>query len=398
MSAWVLLALLRPAAAGGFEVAQQGAIAGGTGHATVGRTGDAALAWGNPAALADGGGLRIAAGAALASSVIEAEADPWQARSVPALGTPPHLCASYAGGPLVGGLALNTAFAGGIAWPEDSPLRFESVRSSPTFLRIAPFVGGRLEGIRVAAGVHVDTGGLSVARATDHVTEEGSVALELLGTGLGADASLQLDVSDRVVLGLTYKGRTAVALQGWADFDVPAPFAADVPDQAVSSELILPDRITAGVGLAAGPASAPERYRGYVDLSLTLWSTYQALTFDFEQPNTADVVQRNDWRNTVALRGGAEADVASVTLRLGAYLDGVTGPPGPPETLAPSSPDGTRVAGTLGAGLALLDQLRLDAFAEHLRILQRTSTSTEAPSASYRGHATIAGLTGSLAF
>jgi hypothetical protein len=48
--------------------------------------------------------------------------------------------------------------------------------------------------------------------------------------------------------------------------------------------------------------------------------------------------------------------------------------------------------------VALGDHARLDLFGEHLRILGRTSTSADAPEASYRGWATVGGLTGSLSF
>ncbi len=381
--------------AGGFEVAQQGAVAGGTGHAGTARSGDAALAWLNPAALADGGGLRVAVGAALASATIDARStadDPWATSTDGALGTPPHLYASYAGGPLVAGVAVNTAFAGGVRWPDDGPLRFESVESSPAFVRVAPFVGGAVGALRVAVGAHVDAGSLYVEKATDHVTDEGLARILLRGRGVGADASVHVQATEALAVGLTYKGRTRLPLAGEADFDVPDPFAARLADGDVTAAWTLPDRLALGLGLDL------DRWRAVVDASLTTWSVNDALVLDFADEGTEDVVQVNDWRDSVALRGGGELDADVVTVRAGAYVDGLLGAPGPTSTLGPSSPDGTRVGATLGAGVALGEHVQVDAFAEHMRILERASTSLDAPEAAYRGRATVGGLTASLAF
>jgi long-subunit fatty acid transport protein len=388
MIAWVAAS----AWGGGFEVAQQSAIAGGTGHAGTARV-DPASAWFAPAALADDGGGRIAVGAALASVRIDATsvdpADPWAARSQTPLGTPPHLYASWAGHGLLAGIAVNTPFAGGVAWAADGPLRFETIESAPRFARVAPFVGGRLGRLRGAVGLHVDAGALHVLKATDHVVEEGRAEISLRGSGVGADAALFVAVTDGLQLAASYKGRTRLSLAGEADFDVPAPFAPQLPDQAASAVWRLPDRLALGVAGDVGAA------RAYADVVYTAWSVNDALRIDLADPASRDVVQTNAWRDSVALRGGGEVDLAAATLRAGAYVDGIGGPPGPTSTLGPSSPDGTRVAATVGAGVAVGEHLRVDAFGEWLSVLGRTSTSADAPAASYRGRALIGGLTAS---
>lgn len=379
-----MIALVASAWAGGFEVAQQSAVAGGTGHASTARSDDPAAAWFDPAALADGGGLRVAVGAAVASATISAAWDGGEATSDSPLGTPPHLYASFAGGPLVAGVAVNTAFAGGVRWPDDSALRFESLESSPRFFRVAPFFGGRVGRLRIAGGIHVDAGSLGVHKATDHVTEEGSATISLRGSGIGADASLYVQVTDPLSVGLSYKGRTALSLAGEADFDVPAPFAPGLPDQQATADWTLPDR------LALGVAWNGDTFRLLADGVLTVWSVNDTLVIDFADPATDDATQVNAWRNSVAIRGGGEVRVDVVTLRAGASVDT---PPSPTATLGASSPDGPRVAGTLGAGVALGDHARLDAYGEVMRVLARTTTSIDGPLATYQGRVLVAGLT-----
>lgn len=387
-----MIAFLSVAWAGGFEVAQQSAVAGGTGHASTARSDDAASAWFDPAALADDAGLRLAAGVALAAATIEAqsvptEAESWQTTSTNPLGTPPHLYVSVAAKKLLAGVAVNTAFAGGVRWPDDGPLRFESTESSPRFLRIAPFVGGRLGRLRLAGGIHVDAGSLLVRKATDHVSEEGTATIALRGTGIGADASVYVAATDALSVGLSYKSRTRLRLAGEADFDLPAPFSAGFPDQDTSADWTLPDRLALGIAWRADTWSL------LLDGVLTTWSVNDALRIDFADPATADVTQTNRWRNSVAVRGGGEVRVDVLTLRAGGYVDS---PPGPVSTLGASSPDGPRVAATIGAGVGLGDHVRLDAFGEWLRILPRTSTTEEGLPASYRGRAIVAGLTAAL--
>ena len=391
-----MIALLAaPALAGVFEVAQQSAAAGGTGHASTGRAVDAAAAWFCAAALADDGGLRLAVGAALASSRITATSTdperPFTTASENGLGTPPHAYASFARGPAAIGVAVNTAFAGGVRWPDDGPLRFESIASAPTFFRVAPFAGVRLGAVRLAAGFHADAGSLSVEKATDHVTDEGRAHILLRGAGVGADASLFVQAGDLVGIGLSYKGRTRLPLEGEADFDVPDPFAPGLPDGAASARWRLPDRLALGVAVGDG------RLRGLADAAVTVWSVNDALRIDFADTAAGDVVQVNAWRPSLALRGGGEGDLGPVTLRAGAYVDGLPGPPGPTDTLGPSSPDGARVGGTLGAGVGLGEHVRIDVFGELLRVLERASTSADAPAVAYRGSAAVGGLTAALA-
>ena len=390
--------LVAEALAGGFEVAQQSASAGGTGHASVGRV-DAASAWFCPAAGADGKGFRFAAGAAIASATVDASSigeepsgEPWQTRTVTPIGTPPHAYASWSDHHILVSLAFNTAFAGGVRWPADSPLRFYSIESAPRFFRLAPSIGGYAGPVRFAAGLHADMGSLYAYRATDHVDEEGSVQLSLRGAGVGLDLSAFLDLP-KVDIGLSYKGRTSMRLAGEADFDVPVAFQTTVPDQPIAAPFRLPDRLALGTRVGLGPVDV------LADVVYTAWSVNDVLAIDFSNPVTDDIEQVNAWRDTLALRAGAEAGIASiVALRAGAYLDGIPGAPAPTETLGPSSPDGTRIGGTLGAGVDLVEHVRIDAFGEVLAILGRSSTSPDAPAARYRGRALVGGLTAEVRF
>jgi len=380
------------ARAGGFELAQQSALAAGAGSAATARTGDAAAAWYNPAALADGGGLRAALGVTLAVVGLRAEAleeaadGPWQAGTEVAPSTPPHLYASFARDAWAAGLSVNLPFASQVRWPADWAQRFDVVRSRLEFVRLAPFVAYRLGPVRLAAGPQVDLGRLRVERATDHVVQEGYSTLQLTGSAWGGHLSAWAEVGS-VAVGLCYRSRSALALSGEARFEVPYPFDVRYPDQHVSADWTLPDRLALGVAAPIGPVLA------LLDLTWTGWSVNDELALDFDAEVTEDRTQRNAWRDSLAVRAGAEwAPDGLLTLRAGAYWDGLPAPPPPDDTLSPSSPDGTRLALTAGVSVQLRQDLALDAFYEHLRLLERESTSEDAPQASYSGSAHLAGL------
>jgi long-chain fatty acid transport protein len=392
--ALVLAFLPAAAAAAGFEVAQQGAVAAGMGSAATAVDGDAAAAWFNPAALADGGGLRTGLGVSLAFSTIHASAlaaapdAPWQATTRNGVSTPPYLHLSYAYQRFAGGLAANVPFGSRVRWARDWHERFDIVSSEPQFFRVAPFVAWRFGPVRVSAGPHFDFGTLRLEKATNHVDAEGYVEMLFHGWGVGGDASVYLDVHPQVAVGVSYKSRTALKLSGDADFqDIPVAFQPRFPDQHVKSDWTLPDRI------AVGGAARFGKLRVVADLVVTLWSVNDVLPIDFADPATDDKVQENHWRTTFAVRAGGEYTFRErYAVRLGLYADGLPKAAPPNATLAPSSPDSTRIAVTLGGSVRLWRGLAADLFYEYLSLLERSSSSVDAPMAKYRGDAHVLGF------
>jgi long-chain fatty acid transport protein len=388
--------LLAPGAAraAGFELAQQGAVAAGMGGAATAVDGDAAAAWFNPAALADGGGLRAGLGVTLAFSTLHAAAlsaapdAPWSSSTRNGVSTPPYLHLSYAYKAFAGGVAVNVPFGSRVRWPADWPQRFDIVSSEPQFFRVAPFVAWRFGPLRIAAGPHFDFGTLRLEKATNHVDAEGYVEMLFHGWGVGGDASVYLDVHPKVAVGVSYKSRTALGLSGDADFqNIPVAFQPRFPDQKVTSDWTLPDRIAVGAAARLGP------FRVVGDLVVTLWSVNDVLPINFADPATDDKVQQNHWRTTFAVRvGGEYAFKERFAVRLGMYCDGLPRAAPPAEYLAPSSPDSTRIAVTLGGSVRLWRGLAADVFYEYLTLLERSSTSLDAPLAKYRGDAHMLGF------
>lgn len=330
-----------------------------------------------------------------AASAPGAPGTAFQTSTESALRVIPNFALSFAHDWFVAGIALNVPYASAVSWPADSALRFETVSSSLRVFRVAPFIGGRYKWFAIAAGPHFEFGSLEVKRATNHIIEEGDVHLLLNGKAYGGQVAIFAEPTPELSLGLSYKSRSTLALDGNVNFNVPAIIAPGFPDQGVSARFKLPDRIALGAAYKFGPA------RALLDIIYSTWSVNDNLTFDFEKPETTDSVIKNQWRDTVAVRLGGEitpTQVPWLTARAGVFADGLFGPAAPSANLAPNGPDSTRVGGSIGAGFAVSPIVSLDAFYEFFGLLERTSQSSDAPLATYSGSAHIFGLGGRIAY
>lgn len=394
----LLCAPVPQALAGGFEVAQQSALSAGSANASTARSDAAGAAWYNPSALTDGGGMRLAVGATLAMSVNQAEAlesapdSPWNAQTSNGVSPLPHLYFSWAHASWVAGVSANVPFGSSVRWPADWSQRFDIVRSKVQVYRVTPFFGYRVGPVAIAVGPHFDIAQMELKRATDHIDIEGSSHLLMSGWGAGFEASAYYEVNEQLSFGVSYKSRTwGIRLNGDANFEVPDEFGGDYPDQGVAANWILPDRIALGV--SGGFGSGISRFRLLGDISFTLWSVYDTLTLEFADDATDDRDVKYHWRDSMAIRLGAEwTPLDMLTARIGFYWDGVYGAPPPEAHLSASSPDSTRIAGTVGATVRLGKWFAVDAFYEYLHLLSREAASDDTPMARYQGHANIFGL------
>ncbi len=380
------LAAVGTASAGGFSVAEQSAVAGGTAGASTARADDAGAAWYNPAALADGGGVRLGFGMLAAMPTIHAEAmdGAWQTDASSGISMPPQLGASYAAGKLAVGVFVGVPFGGGVAWPEDWAGRHEIISSQIEVFRLAPFVAWRFDRLRVSAGVHADFGRMRIRRSLDFVDTDGDVRIDMDGRSFGFDLAAYYRASPELSLGAAYKSRDTLELEGGADFTAPDAFSMKTADQSVGTRLHLPDRISLGGRWARGKLAV------LGDVDVTTWSVYDKLVIDFANAETPDPVQTTAWQTTVGVRAGAEYAVRpATTVRAGAFVDPS---PAPSDNLAPSSPDSTRLGGTVGVSHRFRRDLTVDAFYELMMLTGRTSDSMNDLAARYSGHAQLLGV------
>ncbi len=388
-------ALLLPTAAraAGFELAEQSALAAGTGGAGAARQGDPGAVWYNPAAVADGSGLR--AGVSLFLALPQITANPTDTTFAPpkattnelGVATPFAANLAYARGRFGAGLYVGTSHGATITWPAGWWGRYDATSTSLLVLRTAPSLSvrfGERGQFHLGAGAHIDYANLDLRRDLDFVDTSGNTNMQMSGASAGGDASLFWEATPAVSIGLTYQSRTVLHLDGNAKFSVPQSFVGRAQDQSITSSITLPDRIALGTAWYRG------RMALYADATLTLWSVNDTQTIHFSQPNMPDVTQPQNWNTSFSLRAGVEGAVSrSMSLRAGAYYDHMAAPA---DTLSASSPDTARVGLTIGGTLRLPRGVCIDSFGAVAILVPRQATGPDAIPASYSGYVLYAGL------
>ncbi len=277
-------------------------------------------------------------------------------------------------------------FGSGLQWPTDWPGRYEVTSIGlRTFELGASLAAGYTYGdysISLAAGPRFTFGTVALERKVDAVGQEGEVKLTGEDQGLGVQTALAVRYAN-FSLGASYRSRTKLEFEGFADFaGIPPELGERIRDQAVQTEVTLPDRWAFGFAydFGFGVASA--------DAEIFTWSTFETFGIDFENEETPDVIEPREWHDTVALRFGYEHRILdSFAARAGFAWDPT---PSPTHTLSPTLPDSNRFVLGLGAGYTYAPiGLTADLAYSRVFVSETSSTGPETFPGTYRGGANI---------
>ncbi len=143
-------------------------------------------------------------------------------------------------------------------------------------------------------------------------------------------------------------------------------------DSTGATSIPMPQQFTLGVAYDVSP-----RLTLLGDWQWVNWSVFDTLTIDFANDATPDLTLVQNYRNTSALRFGAEYVLnPNWTLR-GGYLwhQGAS----PPETVTPLLPEGKRNEFTGGVGINISPMLRLDLAYQYIAQQKRRGRVVEYP-------------------
>jgi long-chain fatty acid transport protein len=172
------------------------------------------------------------------------------------------------------------------------------------------------------------------------------------GLDFGFNVGGRVVPDDRFIVGVSYRSTVKVDISGGtADFtQVPSGNAAlDTavalqfpPDQEVGALVELPWLLSIG-----GAYTGVEEWVFEIDFNITGWSTFDVLTFEFQDPSlNSSRVQ--DYETVLSVRSGVGYDLNDeVQLRGGFYYDPT---PQPEKAMSPLFPDTDRYGLTFGAG------------------------------------------------
>jgi long-chain fatty acid transport protein len=337
------------AGAGGFVLPEQTGEALGMGGAVSASTLEPGAVWYDPAALVFVEGVQ----ASLSSTLFLAQAQftlrdgGEEVQADPTRQLVPSFFASGRVADRVAlGLGVSVPFGLGVKWADDWPGREHGIESSLDVLNVNPVVAYRiLPQLSIAAGFDLMKAAVDIRRG---LPTSGTDTLRIAGDawGYGANvAVLYRILPERLHAALSYRSRAELELDGLADFEVAEPvFGGRLFDQPGTATLTLPDIVTLGVMYRPHPS-----VRIGLDGHAVLWSTYDRIPIDFEDPATPDAELVPDYHDAVNVRAGAEwsTPLRGLRARLGFVVD----PNAAPEHgISPALPDGDRFDASAGVG------------------------------------------------
>ena len=187
---------------------------------------------------------------------------------------------------------------------------------------------------------------------------EGGVNLKGSTTAYGYNLGLFFRVSPKLTAGVNYRAEVLMKLEGGdAIFTVPPSMAGSFPDNnTFYAELPMPSNLTFGIGW-----KTTDKLLLALDIQSVGWSSYDELTFDFEQNTAAlqDSENPRNFENTMIYRIGAEyAALESLKIRAGIYYDET---PIPSDYLTPETPGTNKTGISTGFSWDLNANLTVDA-------------------------------------
>ncbi len=371
LAALMLVSL--PVFGAGFRLTEGAARASGMGNAVTALTDDATSIYFNPAGLAGHKGIDASAGISLIfpSVSFKNASSGVSTATLSSVATPLNAYLSYGVTEQFSlGLGVSNPFGASARWPADWEGAGRSLSSSVQTFNINPTMAFMLHPrFRVGGGIQVMRGTVLIERAFNFVDQSGAVKLGGGAWGLGWNAGVQVDVVEKLLtIGASYRSSVDMAFAGRAAFsNVPGEFRSLLADQPITADITLPGTIAVGVGLKASDA-----LRFGLDVSVTSWDSFKALTIAFENPALTNPLPKN-WWSVGSVHVGGEYDVSrAFKARLGLVYDPSASRG---NTLTPDLPDATRFRFSVGAGWRADFGLTVDAAYQFVLLSPSVSTA-----------------------
>ncbi len=366
------------AMAGGYQVNLAGQRQIGMGHAGTGLAMDNASIFFNPGAMSHirEHGITIGASGILAKIAYRAPSPSNStAMTDNPLGTPFQVYGTYGvTDKLSVGLGVYTPFGSTVNWGNDWNGRFGLTQLSLQAIFVQPTASYQInEKVGIGFGLVYAFGGVNLQRdipLQDQQGNYGTAELDGKANGIGFNAGLYLKPSDRVSLGLSYRSKVDMKVDGGsANFTVASAVQSRFPNTNFAATLPLPSTVTLGVGF-----TPTEDLTLALDVSRVGWSAYKSLRFDYDaEVNGASFLEADrNYKDSYIYRIGAEYKATDMlALRAGIYYDESPVQEG---YLTPETPDADALGLSVGVGYRFSDKISLDASFLYVNRQKRTDT------------------------
>ncbi len=316
--------------AGGYRVSLQGQRALGMGHTGVAVVNSAELGFFNPSGLVYlENKLNISAGvSAVFSDVV------WQnnefgqmARTDSAVGTPFYLYASYKVTDwLALGLSAYTPYGSSVAWEDDWAGSHLVNNIELQAIYVQALASVKLSKyLSVGGGPIYVSGSVNFNRnlnrtLTDIEGNRSNVTVDASGVAAwGWSASAMFTPTEKLRVGFNYRSEIIIeAEDGDATFNnIPNSPLTPFANTRFDASLPLPAELTVGLSY-----QFLDKWLFAFDYNQTLWSVYESLDIDFENPSIPDSENARNYESASVYRFGLQFDATDrFTLRGGYYFD-----------------------------------------------------------------------------
>ena len=298
------------------------------------------------------------------------------------------------------GFGVTSPFGLSANWEDSSTVRYVSTFSKVVTLELNPNIAYKVNNdLSLAVGMNYIQMRATMEKLLP-LPGDPNFRLNGDGTGWGVNAAVKYQSSDAVAVGLSYRSRIKVDLDGTAGVTGSVNLS-----NSANTNITLPDLIQFGVSYKAS-----DNITLNSDIDYTMWSTYDRLVVT---SNTLAVLtggatdtqtSEKRWKNALCFRIGGQYRMNDQwKLRAGYVYDQ---DPVPESHFDTAVPDADRQGITIGAGYSS-GKIMVDVAYLYLKFMNRTITNsladdgTPTPNAlngTYRSQAQLAAITVGYAF
>jgi long-chain fatty acid transport protein len=212
---------------------------------------------------------------------------------------------------------------------------------------------------------------------------DGNVDLQGDDWGTGATVGLLYEPVDGTRIGLSYRSRTKLRVEGDADFTVPDSASAltaggTFTDSDVAGDLTLPETVSVSVN-----HDINEKFAIMGDVVWTAWAQFKELRFEFDNPAQPDSVTPENWNDVFFYSVGATYKPTDNWVLRGG--DAYDESPVDDNFRTPRIPDQDRYWIALGADYEWNDRLKFSAGYTHIFVDDASLDQTGASSGTLQG-------------
>ncbi|MDP3029544.1 MAG: outer membrane protein transport protein [Deltaproteobacteria bacterium] len=352
-----VLCLLFPlsAFAAGFAILQQGTAPMAQGNAFVAQADDPSAIFFNPAGINQLRGTQIYIGAtAIAPRAEYKDSLGTKSRTESHVYLPLQFYLTHElTTDLAVGLGVFSPFGLGTKWDDGWAGRYLATSSDLQTFNINPVLSWKAsKKLSVAGGVNVMRAEADLRKKLNLGTVDGNQLFKGADYGYGYNLGLLYQLTPTTNIGLSYRSKVRVKIDGDAEFSVPPAVAHLFPNGGAHSRFVFPPSLFAGI---AYKGLSPWVFE--CDLTWTGWSTFEELRVTLDRPVSfppkSVSVQPRNWDDVFAYRFGVNYKWdEAITLRAGYIFDES---PVPDETMDPSIPDADRHIFCLGGDYRVKD-------------------------------------------